>query len=333
VALELEPKRKGSQSSLAPARARSAHSPRSPPGSLLIFDPSPSRYQPYRPPIDGEACQRIPAHHRPGTVGPAAYARCVIDCAAAPEPVETWRPVVGFAGLYDVSDRGRIRSLPRMTPHAGVRGGGLRALFLRGSKNRAYFHVRLWRDGEAITCSVAALVLEAFVGPRPAGQVARHGIGGPQDNRWPENLCWGTPAENAADKFRHGTQQRGERCYNAKLTAAAAVDIRRRWLAGESQTSIATYYGVSRAVVYKIVHNLAYPMPGPVHHLPPQVCAQLGERRGGAKLTWVIVDECRARHACGESGRALAAEFGVSQSTMWQVLAGQTWTTPENKAA
>ncbi len=33
---------------------------------------------------------------------------------------ESWRPVVGYEPLYDVSDRGRDRSLARIEPH--VRG-------------------------------------------------------------------------------------------------------------------------------------------------------------------------------------------------------------------
>ena len=34
--------------------------------------------------------------------------------------MEQWRPVVGFEGLYEVSDLGRVRSLPRETPSTWV---------------------------------------------------------------------------------------------------------------------------------------------------------------------------------------------------------------------
>jgi hypothetical protein len=34
---------------------------------------------------------------------------------------------------------------------------------------------------------------------------ARHLNGNPADNRWPENLAWGTQSENNLDRVRHGT--------------------------------------------------------------------------------------------------------------------------------
>jgi len=52
---------------------------------------------------------------------------------------------------------------------------------------------------------VHTLVLTAFVGPRPPSLEARHLNGNPQDNRWPENLAWGTHSENEKDKIKHGT--------------------------------------------------------------------------------------------------------------------------------
>lgn len=38
--------------------------------------------------------------------------------------LETWRPVVGYEGRYEVSDIGRVRSVTREIPNAGTRGGG-----------------------------------------------------------------------------------------------------------------------------------------------------------------------------------------------------------------
>jgi DNA-binding XRE family transcriptional regulator len=50
-----------------------------------------------------------------------------------------------------------------------------------------------------------------------------------------------------------------------------------------------------------------------------------GEKHGLAKLTYAIVDECRRRHADGESQASLAREFGVSQKTMHRAISGETW--------
>lgn len=50
-----------------------------------------------------------------------------------------------------------------------------------------------------------------------------------------------------------------------------------------------------------------------------------GERHGRAKLTERDVREIRARHARGETRRALCAAFGVAQTTMRALLLRETW--------
>jgi hypothetical protein len=119
---------------------------------------------------------------------------------------ETWLPVVGFEGLYEVSDLGRVASLPSRTwprrailsavPH--VRGG--------------YLFVTLRRDGGSHHRKIHHMVCEAFNGTRPSGTVTRHINGDHLDNA-PGNLAWGTPSENMFDVVRHG------RHHNAIKTA------------------------------------------------------------------------------------------------------------------
>lgn len=66
-----------------------------------------------------------------------------------------------------------------------------------------YRRIELRRSGERRARYVQHLVLEAFAGPCPEGQEARHLNGAPADNR-SKNLCWGTDADQALDKIRHG---------------------------------------------------------------------------------------------------------------------------------
>jgi len=51
----------------------------------------------------------------------------------------------------------------------------------------------------------------------------------------------------------------------------------------------------------------------------------VGSQHHNAKLTEVIVLECRRRNAGGESRRALAREFGVNPSTLGDAIVGATW--------
>ena len=72
-----------------------------------------------------------------------------------------------------------------------------------GRKDRPqYLQAALYGDEGRCHEYVHRLVLETFVGPRPDGMEARHLNGDCQDNRV-ENLIWGTPLENGADKIRH----------------------------------------------------------------------------------------------------------------------------------
>jgi len=42
----------------------------------------------------------------------------------------------------------------------------------------------------------------------------------------PNHLRWATPKENSDDRLAHGTDARGEKAYNAKLTASLVREIR-----------------------------------------------------------------------------------------------------------
>ena len=166
------------------------------------------------------------------------------------ERVERWLPAAGYEGFYEVSDYGRVCSVRHMTA-AGWRGGKLLSPF---PDRDGYLRVNLSCNGRYHSLiPVHGMVLRTFAGPPKPGQQARHGRGGRQNNRWPENLCWGTPLENSDDKYRDGTMARGERQGNARLVTADILEIRSRRAAGELQQALADEFGVSQAHVSRIV--------------------------------------------------------------------------------
>lgn len=113
---------------------------------------------------------------------------------------ERWLPVVGYEGLYEVSDAGRVRSVDRI----GFRGKRLRGRILafRMLPNGRP-RVSLSRDGVAVDAYPYHLVLEAFAGPRPDGMECLHWDDDSMNNGLP-NLRWGTRAENMRDMSRNG---------------------------------------------------------------------------------------------------------------------------------
>lgn len=163
---------------------------------------------------------------------------------------ELWKPVAGYEGLYEVSDLGRVRSLPRTT-RTGIRGGTL--LSLRGTDKDGYAQVGLCRAGKVWIRKVHTLVLEAFVGARPTEMVACHCDGNCKNNML-SNLRWDTPKANSRDAVGHGTIRRGEAVPSAVVTEADVREIRALHAAGtHTQRQIATLYGIGFRGVNSIV--------------------------------------------------------------------------------
>lgn len=98
---------------------------------------------------------------------------------------------------------------------------------------------------------VHRVLCEEVHGPAPSPEhQAAHNCG----NAWCVNrhhVEWKTAAENSADKVLHGTAQRGERAYQARLTETDIRSIRR--LHGAcTQQSLADRFGVSTSNISAI---------------------------------------------------------------------------------
>lgn len=162
---------------------------------------------------------------------------------------ESWRDIPGLPG-YQVSDLGRVRSFWRKGCRTGFPDGPAK-LMSRGFGPFGYRRVKMARQ----VFLVHALVLAAFVGPRPGEDFdCRHLDGDPSNNRL-GNLRWGTRKENMADMISHERDGRGEKGSAAKLTDADALEIRRRCAAGELQRVVAADFGITRTNVSLIVHR------------------------------------------------------------------------------
>jgi hypothetical protein len=121
---------------------------------------------------------------------------------------EQWRPVDGFPG-YEVSDQGRVRSLPRVVQH-GDRTKRVHGCVLRPAPSGAGRHLAVTMVDEhrrKRTRYVHQLVLLTWVGPRPPGMEGCHGPAGIGDNGV-ANLRWDTHAANTLDSVADGTHNR-----------------------------------------------------------------------------------------------------------------------------
>lgn len=116
---------------------------------------------------------------------------------------ERWLPIPS-APDYEASNLGNVRSVARTIHYSDGRVREYPSKVLSQSTYYlGYKRVNLRVDKSQSPRQVHALVLEAFVGPRPEGMIALHINGEHGDNR-AENLRWGTHAENNADTITHG---------------------------------------------------------------------------------------------------------------------------------
>ncbi len=144
---------------------------------------------------------------------------------------EVWLPVVGWEGLYEVSDHGSVRSLDRCITQAN-RWGTFERLYrgkvLQPTENsHGYNAVCLSRDGHVKNRKVGRLVAEAFLGPCPESMELCHGPAGQEDDSL-SNVSWGTKSKNLGeDKLRDGTDPRGDRNGFARLTQNDVLEIHR----------------------------------------------------------------------------------------------------------
>ena len=118
---------------------------------------------------------------------------------------EQWLPVVGFEGLYEVSNQGRIKSLDRRVYAGRGRTRIQKGQMLSpGIGDTGYREVRLSKNGRSKIFKVHRLVLIAFQGKMPPNFVACHNDGNRLNNDL-SNLRWDTCSGNMRDKRDHGT--------------------------------------------------------------------------------------------------------------------------------
>jgi len=245
---------------------------------------------------------------------------------------EVWKDIDGFENIYQVSSLGRVRSLDRIVARPGSPRGPmrLRGRVLSERIINNYNVVALCADGYRTNKPVHVAVLEAFVGPRPGGMEAIHIDGDPLNNT-PENLRWGTHKENMDDRCKHG------RTYDVsknkrKLSDLDVIDI--LMITDDSscpwtRAEIGRIFGVAASTIKNIVNGRYYSRISGRGSTPPRPVAKLiGEYNHAAKLKQSDVFLIRRlKEVTTMSNVRLSEIFGVSSSSIDNVVNGKTWAT------
>ena len=152
---------------------------------------------------------------------------------------------------------------------------------------------------------------------------------GDRTNNRVENLRWDTRKANVADSKRHGTLRTshwGSHRRRYKLTESDVLAIRSAAVSGESWDVLAARFGISPRHARDVAIGRYW------SHRGSQVVDDdrtLHMKHGSgvhtAKLTEALIPEIRRLHAGGIPVRELAARYGVSDSTLWEVVKRTTW--------
>lgn len=124
---------------------------------------------------------------------------------------EIWKEIKGFEGLYQISNLGRIKGLPRLVVRNGKGSYVLKERILKHSLDKDGYHkIGLTKDGNCKQFFVHRLVYAAFVGDIPEGFEINHRDECKDNNTisnldlmsHSENCNWGSRNERSGRKHR-----------------------------------------------------------------------------------------------------------------------------------
>lgn len=154
--------------------------------------------------------------------------------------MEIWKDIRGYEDLYQISNTGRVKALPKLAGHS-LR----KEKILKQAVDKAgYLTIGLHKDDKLKVCKVHRLVAEAFI-PNP-----KYGVNhrdGDKSNNHVNNLEWATMAENNVHRLATGL-------YKRKLSDSDIAEIKRLYPT-VSISKLAVMFGVSVSPIFKVIHN------------------------------------------------------------------------------
>lgn len=164
--------------------------------------------------------------------------------------MEIFKDVVGYEGLYQVSNKGSVKALRRTSYQKGRWGLALVTFPERNMRicrtKAGYNYIALCKNGASTKRLVHRLVLAAFIGE---SELQCNHKDGNKDNNNIENLEYVTPLQNLRHCIDVLGKKRGEGMALAKLKEKDIPKIRqdKRIL-----KEIAADYGVSLQAIYHV---------------------------------------------------------------------------------
>ena len=163
-------------------------------------------------------------------------------------PHEEWRDVVGYEGLYQVSNFGRVKSFQHKYPR----------IMRADQQSKGYMQVHLHKNGSSKNFGVHTLVAKAFC-PNPENKLEVDHRNGDKTNNCVWNLGWATRKENTDRAYSLGLikVKRGTQCHYAKLKAEDVFYIREN-PDNLTEKELAEKFNVSRETIKRVRAGVTY---------------------------------------------------------------------------
>ena len=156
-----------------------------------------------------------------------------------------WKEIKGYEGYYEVSTKGKIRSVNRIIKKGDVfisrKSQEMKTFLTRG-----YERVSLNKEGIRRKFLVHRLVAETFI-PNPDNKKEVNHKDGDKSNNSIDNLEWVTKLENMrhAENNKLIKRNKGSQHYNSKLTEDLVREMRIKFKNGSTPYQMAKEYGVN----------------------------------------------------------------------------------------
>ncbi len=174
---------------------------------------------------------------------------------------EIFKPIVGYEGYYEISNKGNVKSLDRLN-NRGFKSKG-KILKLSFSNHQGYVRIDLVKNRKRMQYSVHRLVAKAFIS-NPLNLPEVNHLDLNKRNNSVENLEW----SNRLDNVRHGiingkprnyNPQRGEEKENSILTEEKVKNIRLLYSSGDyCYNDICKMFEIKLTTAYKVINGITW---------------------------------------------------------------------------
>lgn len=201
---------------------------------------------------------------------------------------ETWKPIPGYEGYYEISTYGRIRNLKRNR-------------FVKAESNQPYYQVWLNKNGMREIKKIHHLVALTFLGECPDGYIVNHIDFNTHNNRL-DNLEYITQLEN----IRHAAINRA---WKSMVAPELESKIRQESNSGVSFSQLAQKYNLGYQTVRAICKRLTYA------YSSGGIVEPVKERK--VKITKELTEQIQSWWASGQySQTAISKMTGINLTTV-----------------